>query len=158
MRRDGETREQQIGRAVGQVGPSMLLTSLSESLAFFLGTSSCISWVTLLVVLCCVILHRTVCEKKTVFSFRSVFLICAAKHCQWDMLHLPHWRYLYFIGTMLSINTITILMHLIIIKCLDVVLVTEKKRMQPVLSASPAVAKSSLFVALKLGALWACDG
>ena len=39
--RDGETREQQIGRAVGRVGPSMLLTSLSESLAFFLGMSCC---------------------------------------------------------------------------------------------------------------------
>ena len=36
-RLDGETREEQIGRAVGRVGPSMLLTSLSESLAFFLG-------------------------------------------------------------------------------------------------------------------------
>jgi len=41
QRLDGETREQQIGRAVGQVGPSMLLTSLSESLAFFLGTRCC---------------------------------------------------------------------------------------------------------------------
>jgi len=36
-RLDGETLEEQIGRAVGRVGPSMLLTSLSESLAFFLG-------------------------------------------------------------------------------------------------------------------------
>jgi Niemann-Pick C1 protein len=36
-RREGETLEQQVGRVVGQVGPSMLLTSLSESLAFFLG-------------------------------------------------------------------------------------------------------------------------
>ena len=36
-RLDGETREEQIGRAVGLVGPSMLLTSLSESIAFFLG-------------------------------------------------------------------------------------------------------------------------
>lgn len=32
-----ETREQQIGKVVGMVGPSMLLTSLSESVAFFLG-------------------------------------------------------------------------------------------------------------------------
>jgi len=37
QRLDGETREEEIGRAVGRVGPSMLLTSLSESLAFFLG-------------------------------------------------------------------------------------------------------------------------
>ncbi|CAG5121501.1 unnamed protein product [Candidula unifasciata] len=34
---DGETVEHMIGRVVGKVGPSMLLTSLSESLAFFLG-------------------------------------------------------------------------------------------------------------------------
>jgi len=40
QRRPGETLEEQIGRAVGRVGPSMLLTSLSESLAFFLGKSS----------------------------------------------------------------------------------------------------------------------
>ena len=33
----GESIEQQIGRIVGRVGPSMLLTSTSESLAFFLG-------------------------------------------------------------------------------------------------------------------------
>lgn len=32
-----ETLEQQIGRIVGRVGPSMLLTSSSESLAFLLG-------------------------------------------------------------------------------------------------------------------------
>ena len=43
QRLDGETREQQIGRAVGRVGPSMLLTSLSESLAFFLGMRCCTS-------------------------------------------------------------------------------------------------------------------
>lgn len=34
---DGETVENRIARVVGKVGPSMLLTSLSESLAFFLG-------------------------------------------------------------------------------------------------------------------------
>ncbi|BFZ21461.1 hypothetical protein BsWGS_24500 [Bradybaena similaris] len=34
---EGETVEHMIGRVVGKVGPSMLLTSLSESLAFFLG-------------------------------------------------------------------------------------------------------------------------
>jgi len=33
----GETLEQQIGRTLGTVGPSMLLTSTSESVAFFLG-------------------------------------------------------------------------------------------------------------------------
>jgi Niemann-Pick C1 protein len=33
----GESIEQQIGRIAGRVGPSMLLTSTSESLAFFLG-------------------------------------------------------------------------------------------------------------------------
>ncbi|ESP03417.1 hypothetical protein LOTGIDRAFT_199271 [Lottia gigantea] len=36
-RRAGETIEEQVGRTIGKVGPSMLLTSLSESLAFFLG-------------------------------------------------------------------------------------------------------------------------
>jgi len=34
---DAETLEQQIGRIVGKVGPSMLLTSMAESLAFVLG-------------------------------------------------------------------------------------------------------------------------
>lgn len=33
----GEDVESQIGRIVGHVGPAMLLTSLSESIAFFLG-------------------------------------------------------------------------------------------------------------------------
>lgn len=37
IRREGETLEQQISRIVGRVGPSMLLTSTSESLAFVLG-------------------------------------------------------------------------------------------------------------------------
>lgn len=32
-----ESLEEQIGRVVGKIGPSMLLTSLSESVAFFLG-------------------------------------------------------------------------------------------------------------------------
>ncbi|GFO29707.1 niemann-pick c1 protein [Plakobranchus ocellatus] len=36
-RKDGENVEEIIGRVIGHVGPSMLLTSLSESLAFFLG-------------------------------------------------------------------------------------------------------------------------
>ncbi|KAG8574528.1 hypothetical protein GDO81_009218 [Engystomops pustulosus] len=36
-RREGESREQQIGRVLGGVAPSMLLCSLSESLCFFLG-------------------------------------------------------------------------------------------------------------------------
>lgn len=35
--RKGETVEQMIGRVVGKVGPTMMLTSFSESLAFFLG-------------------------------------------------------------------------------------------------------------------------
>lgn len=34
---EGETVEQMIGRVVGKVGPTMMLTSFSESLAFFLG-------------------------------------------------------------------------------------------------------------------------
>lgn len=34
---DGETLEQQVARVVGKVGPSMLLTSSAESLAFLLG-------------------------------------------------------------------------------------------------------------------------
>lgn len=37
MRRPGETREEQIGRVLGNVAPSMLLCSLSESVCFFLG-------------------------------------------------------------------------------------------------------------------------
>ncbi|XP_069800263.1 NPC1-like intracellular cholesterol transporter 1 [Dendropsophus ebraccatus] len=36
-RREGESREEQIGRVLGGVAPSMLLCSLSESLCFFLG-------------------------------------------------------------------------------------------------------------------------
>uniref|UniRef100_A0A3B3YZ81 SSD domain-containing protein n=1 Tax=Poecilia mexicana TaxID=48701 RepID=A0A3B3YZ81_9TELE len=39
-RRLGETREEQIGRVLGQVAPSMLLCSLSESVCFFLGALS----------------------------------------------------------------------------------------------------------------------
>ncbi|XP_024861904.1 NPC1-like intracellular cholesterol transporter 1 isoform X2 [Kryptolebias marmoratus] len=39
-RRSGETREEQIGRVLGQVAPSMLLCSLSESVCFFLGALS----------------------------------------------------------------------------------------------------------------------
>lgn len=35
--RPGETVEEQIGRILGQVGPSMMLSSFSESIAFFLG-------------------------------------------------------------------------------------------------------------------------
>jgi len=36
-RRAGETHEEHIGRIVGEVGPSMLLSSLSEACCFFLG-------------------------------------------------------------------------------------------------------------------------
>ncbi|KAM5171859.1 NPC1-like intracellular cholesterol transporter 1 [Mantella aurantiaca] len=36
-RKEGERREEQIGRVLGSVAPSMLLCSLSESLCFFLG-------------------------------------------------------------------------------------------------------------------------
>ena len=36
-RKGEETISQEVGRIVGKVGPSMLLTSLSESTAFFLG-------------------------------------------------------------------------------------------------------------------------
>ncbi|XP_076437724.1 NPC intracellular cholesterol transporter 1-like [Babylonia areolata] len=36
-RGDGESLEDQMGRVLGKAGPSMLLTSLSEALAFFLG-------------------------------------------------------------------------------------------------------------------------
>ena len=36
-RQSHECLEDQIGRILGKVGPSMLLTSVSESLAFFLG-------------------------------------------------------------------------------------------------------------------------
>ncbi|KAM3610337.1 uncharacterized protein V6R79_002489 [Siganus canaliculatus] len=39
-RRPGESREQQIGRVLGNVAPSMLLCSLSESVCFFLGALS----------------------------------------------------------------------------------------------------------------------
>ncbi|CAG5922250.1 unnamed protein product [Menidia menidia] len=40
VRKIGETREQHIGRVLGQVAPSMLLCSLSESVCFFLGALS----------------------------------------------------------------------------------------------------------------------
>ncbi|KAM4578085.1 NPC1-like intracellular cholesterol transporter 1 [Fundulus diaphanus] len=40
VRRSGETREEQIGRVLGKVAPSMLLCSLSESVCFFLGALS----------------------------------------------------------------------------------------------------------------------
>ncbi|CAL1616254.1 unnamed protein product [Knipowitschia caucasica] len=40
MRRPGEKREEQIGRVLGSVAPSMLLCSLSESVCFFLGALS----------------------------------------------------------------------------------------------------------------------
>eukprot|EP00063_Salmo_salar_P051721 XP_014026556.1 PREDICTED: Niemann-Pick C1-like protein 1 [Salmo salar] len=39
-RRPGEKREEQIGRVLGNVAPSMLLCSLSESVCFFLGALS----------------------------------------------------------------------------------------------------------------------
>ncbi|RXN14188.1 Niemann-Pick C1 1 [Labeo rohita] len=40
MRKPGEKREEQIGRVLGNVAPSMLLCSLSESVCFFLGALS----------------------------------------------------------------------------------------------------------------------
>ncbi|KAG7270633.1 hypothetical protein CRUP_010928 [Coryphaenoides rupestris] len=40
MRRPGESREGHIGRVLGNVAPSMLLCSLSESICFFLGALS----------------------------------------------------------------------------------------------------------------------
>ncbi|TRY92855.1 hypothetical protein DNTS_015608 [Danionella cerebrum] len=40
LRRPGESREEQIGRVLGNVAPSMLLCSLSESVCFFLGALS----------------------------------------------------------------------------------------------------------------------
>uniref|UniRef100_A0A672JP61 NPC1 like intracellular cholesterol transporter 1 n=1 Tax=Salarias fasciatus TaxID=181472 RepID=A0A672JP61_SALFA len=40
VRRPGEKREEQIGRVLGSVAPSMLLCSLSESVCFFLGALS----------------------------------------------------------------------------------------------------------------------
>ncbi|KAJ8379241.1 hypothetical protein SKAU_G00000190 [Synaphobranchus kaupii] len=39
-RRPGERREEQIGRVLGNVAPSMLLCSMSESICFFLGALS----------------------------------------------------------------------------------------------------------------------
>ncbi|KAG5840507.1 hypothetical protein ANANG_G00189540 [Anguilla anguilla] len=39
-RRPGERREEQIGRVLGSVAPSMLLCSMSESICFFLGALS----------------------------------------------------------------------------------------------------------------------
>ncbi|KAJ8400104.1 hypothetical protein AAFF_G00401430 [Aldrovandia affinis] len=39
-RRSGESREEQIGRVLGSVAPSMLLCSASESICFFLGALS----------------------------------------------------------------------------------------------------------------------
>ncbi|XP_070819944.1 NPC1-like intracellular cholesterol transporter 1 [Chaetodon trifascialis] len=40
VRKSGEKREEQIGRVLGNVAPSMLLCSLSESICFFLGALS----------------------------------------------------------------------------------------------------------------------
>lgn len=40
VRRSGEKREEQIGRVLGNVAPSMFLCSLSESVCFFLGALS----------------------------------------------------------------------------------------------------------------------
>ncbi|XP_029998801.1 NPC1-like intracellular cholesterol transporter 1 [Sphaeramia orbicularis] len=40
VRKPGEKREEQIGRVLGNVAPSMLLCSLSESVCFFLGALS----------------------------------------------------------------------------------------------------------------------
>lgn len=40
VRRPGEQREEQIGRVLGNVAPSMLLCSMSESVCFFLGKLS----------------------------------------------------------------------------------------------------------------------
>ncbi|XP_026883757.2 NPC1-like intracellular cholesterol transporter 1 [Electrophorus electricus] len=40
VRQPGEQREEQIGRVLGRVAPSMLLCSLSESVCFFLGALS----------------------------------------------------------------------------------------------------------------------
>uniref|UniRef100_A0A8C2W834 NPC1 like intracellular cholesterol transporter 1 n=1 Tax=Cyclopterus lumpus TaxID=8103 RepID=A0A8C2W834_CYCLU len=40
VRKHGEKREEQIGRVLGNVAPSMLLCSLSESICFFLGALS----------------------------------------------------------------------------------------------------------------------
>ena len=37
QRRNYETKEQQIGRVLGKIGPSMMLTSFTEVCAFFLG-------------------------------------------------------------------------------------------------------------------------
>jgi len=41
-RRQGETLDKQIGRVLGDVAPSMFLSSLSETVAFFLGKTSLI--------------------------------------------------------------------------------------------------------------------
>lgn len=43
VRRPGEKREEQIGRVLGTVAPSMLLCSLSESVCFFLGRNLCVA-------------------------------------------------------------------------------------------------------------------
>ncbi|XP_072013548.1 NPC intracellular cholesterol transporter 1-like [Amphiura filiformis] len=37
IRREGETRQEQIGRVLGRVAPSMMMCGFSESIAFFLG-------------------------------------------------------------------------------------------------------------------------
>lgn len=39
-RLQGETLEQQLGRVLGEVAPSMFLSSFSEAVAFFLGNFS----------------------------------------------------------------------------------------------------------------------
>ena len=40
QRLSGESLEQHIGRVLGSIGPSMILTASSESIAFFLGMNS----------------------------------------------------------------------------------------------------------------------
>lgn len=39
-RLQGETLDQQLGRVLGEVAPSMFLSSFSETVAFFLGNCS----------------------------------------------------------------------------------------------------------------------
>lgn len=76
-RRPNESHVEHIGRVVAQVGPSMLLTSLSESCCFFLGNeffytfllSSYLCIVALLEFLKIVNVNITVCRTWVLYWF-----------------------------------------------------------------------------------------
>lgn len=74
VRRPGEKREQQIGRILGNVAPSMLLCSLSEAICFLFGRNLCcllpiILLLCLLSICVCAILQGALSTMPAVKSF-----------------------------------------------------------------------------------------